>query len=219
MLLDGIVAATGPPPITGEDAMTESPEGRTTGADQARAQRRAAETVDTPTRLRADDHVRGPDDGAVLLVYGDYECPFTRVAYRHVQRLEDRGIPFRFVFRHFPLTEVHPHALSASLAAEAAARQTQFWAMHDLLFHRQQALRLHDLVHYAERLDLQIPQFNADAIDRHTLTRVRRDMSSGAELGVQGTPVLFLNGIRLVSYEFSDLVAVLGEPPATVASV
>lgn len=199
--------------------MTESHESRTTGTSPAATQRPAAETVDTPARLRADDHVRGPDDAPVLLVYGDYECPFTRVAYRHVQRLEDRGIPFRFAFRHFPLTEVHPHALSASLAAEAAARQNQFWAMHDRLFHRQQALRLHDLVHYAEQLDLRIPQFNSDALDRHTLARVRRDMSSGAELGVQGTPGLFLDGTRLESYQFDDLVAVLEQPPATVPSV
>ena len=163
----------------------------------------------TATDRYPDDHVRGPEDAPFLLLYGDYECPYTRLASRHVQQVEERGIPVRFVFRHFPLTEIHLHALSASLAAEAAARQGRFWAMHDLLFHRQKALGPHALVRYAQDLHLDIALFNSDALDRHTLARVRRDVGSGSELGVQGTPSLFLDGARLEAYGFDDLVAAL----------
>src|SRR5689334_18012370 len=81
------------------------------------------------------DHVRGDTDAPVILEYGDYECPYSRQAFRAIERVE-REIPVRFAFRHFPLTQIHPHALAASAAAEAAARQGRFWEMHELLFHR-----------------------------------------------------------------------------------
>src|ERR687892_552400 len=90
------------------------------------------------------DHVRG-FDGPTLLVFGDYECPYTRAAYRNVQSLEAQSIPFRFVFRHFPLVEIHPHALAAAEASEAAAAQERFWPMHELLFRRQKALERAEL--------------------------------------------------------------------------
>jgi protein-disulfide isomerase len=88
----------------------------------------------------AVDHVRGTSGGRLILEYGDYECPYSRRAYREIQAVEQElagGVCF--VFRHFPLTEIHPHALAASMAAEAAAVQGRFWDMHDLLFHRQKA--------------------------------------------------------------------------------
>ena len=96
----------------------------------------------------ARDHVRGPD-GQRLLVYGDYECPYTRAAYRVVQALERRGTTFRFAFRHFPLTQKHPHALIATIAAEAAAELGVFWPMHDALMKHQDALEPDDLRRYA----------------------------------------------------------------------
>src|SRR5215213_6275032 len=87
------------------------------------------------------DHTRGPTAGRAILEYGDYECPYSRQAFRAIERVErvrDGGV--RFAFRHFPLTEIHPHAFAAAAAAEAAALQGRFWEMHSLLFHRQHAL-------------------------------------------------------------------------------
>jgi len=101
------------------------------------------------------DHVRGPSGGRLLLEYGDYECPYSRMAYREIQRVERQlGDRMRFAFRHFPLTEIHPHALAASAAAEAASLQDRFWDMHELLFHGQDALEDDDLRRYAAELGL-----------------------------------------------------------------
>src|SRR6476646_11820572 len=92
------------------------------------------------------DHVRGEAGTPVILEYGDYECPFSRQAFRAIERVE-RELParVRFAFRHFPLTQIHPHALAAAAAAEAAARQGGFWEMHELLFRHQDALADDDL--------------------------------------------------------------------------
>src|SRR6478609_12138025 len=96
------------------------------------------------------DHVRGEAGTPVVLQYGDYECPYSRQAFRAIERVErELSGGIRFAFRHFPLTEIHPHALAASAAAEAAARQDRFWEMSDLLFHRQRALADEDLRGYA----------------------------------------------------------------------
>ena len=89
------------------------------------------------------DHVRGGADTRLLIEYGDYECPFSRQAYREIQRLEhELGDAMRFAFRHFPLTEIHPHAAAAAAAAEAAASQGRFWDMHDHLYHHQRLVLL-----------------------------------------------------------------------------
>jgi protein-disulfide isomerase len=143
------------------------------------------------------DHVRGPSASRVIVEYGDYECPYSRKAFRNIQRIEsqlDGGV--RFVFRHFPLTEIHPHALAASAAAEAAARQGRFWEMHELLFRRQQALEEDDLRRYAEELELDLAQFDSDRADAEVLARISRDVDSGLATGeVQGTPTLFIDGV------------------------
>ena len=95
-----------------------------------------------------------------LVEYGDYECPYSRMAFRVIQRLEPQlGGQLRFVFRHLPLTRIHPHALAAAHLAEAAALQGRFWPMHELLFGHQQALTDADLWRYADQLGL----------DRHRL--------------------------------------------------
>src|SRR5947209_15656799 len=103
------------------------------------------------------DHVRGPESGKLILEYGDYECPYSRAAYRSIEQIEAK-LPgeLRFAFRHFPLTEIHPHALAASLAAEAASSHARFWQMHDALFHRQKALEDDDLRRYATELGLDV---------------------------------------------------------------
>ena len=143
------------------------------------------------------DHVRGPAGAHLILEYGDYECPYSRAAYGEIQRVERAmrdGV--RFAFRHFPLTEIHPHALAASAAAEAAARQGHFWEMSDLLFHRQRALADEDLRGYAALLDLDAAAFQADRQRGAVQARIRRDVESGLDSGqVRGTPTLFIDGV------------------------
>jgi protein-disulfide isomerase len=143
------------------------------------------------------DHVRGPADGRLVLEYGDYECPFSRQAFRSIERVErlDPG-GIRFAFRHFPLTEIHPHAFAAAAAAEAAAFQGAFWKMHDLLFHRQRALEDDDLRSYAGELGLDVDRFERDRRGREAVARVTRDVASGDASGeVFGTPTLFVDGV------------------------
>lgn len=154
------------------------------------------------------DHVRGPAQAPLILEYGDYECPYSRAAYRSIQRLEaDLHGGVRFAFRHFPLTRIHPHALAAARAAEAAAAQGRFWEMHDLLFHRQKALEDGDLRRYADGLGLNLQRFDSDRNVEPVLERIRRDVSSGEASGeVQGTPTLFIDGVlHEGSYALPDL--------------
>jgi protein-disulfide isomerase len=158
------------------------------------------------------DHVRGPADVPVIVEYGDYECPFSRQAYRAIQRVEaELGGAVRFAFRHFPLTEIHPHALAASRAAEAAALQGRFWKMHDLLYHRQNALEDDDLRRYATEVGADVERFDRDRAGEAVLDRIERDFRSGLESGeVQGTPTLFIDGVvHLGGYDAETLLEVL----------
>src|SRR5882762_9084083 len=111
-------------------------------------------TLDLSVAVDATDHTRGVSGGRQLVVYGDFECPYTAAAMRDIGHLLERGAAFEVVFRHFPLREIHPHAQAAAEAAEAAARQDRFWEMHDLLFRNQLRLESEDLRRYAERLGL-----------------------------------------------------------------
>jgi protein-disulfide isomerase len=156
------------------------------------------------------DHVRG--SGLLEIVeYGDYECPYSRRAYSEIEYIEEL-VAIRFVFRHFPLTEIHPHALAASAAAEAAARQRHFWQMHELLFSRQQALEDLDLLAYADELHLDTERFLADARSDGVRARVRRDIESGLATGeVHGTPTLFIDGeLHRGSYDAGALLEAIG---------
>src|SRR2546430_2700474 len=141
------------------------------------------------------DHVRGPSGASVILEYGDYECPYSRAAFRAIEIVERQlGGGVRFAYRHFPLTEIHPHALAASAAAEAAALQQDFWLMHGALFHRQKALADDDLRRYAAELGLDAARFERERFGGQVLERVRRDVQSGLASGeVQGTPTLFID--------------------------
>jgi len=145
----------------------------------------------------AVDHVRGGSTGRLIVEYGDYECPYSRRAFREIERVErrlDQGV--RFAFRHFPLTEIHPHALAAAAAAEAAALQDQFWSMHKRLFHHQTALEDQDLRRYAAELELDVARFDSDRTSAAVLRRVGRDVESGLASGqVTGTPTLFIDGV------------------------
>jgi protein-disulfide isomerase len=158
------------------------------------------------------DHVRGAAGAPVILMYGDYECPYTRLAVREIERVEDelKG-NVRFAYRNYPLTEIHPHALASAQAAEAAALQGRFWEMHELLFHRQKALEDHDLHRYAVQLELDSERFERDRTGDAVLARVRRDVDSGDATGeVEGTPTLFINGaIHRGRYDLDALLSAL----------
>jgi protein-disulfide isomerase len=144
----------------------------------------------------AVDHVRGGPEGRLIVEYGDYECPYSRAAFRQIERVEAQlGDGVRFAFRHFPLTEIHPHALAASAAAEAAAVQGRFWELHELLFRRQRALDDSDLRGNAAEVGLDLERFDADRAGAGVLARIRRDVESGLASGeVLGTPTLFIDG-------------------------
>jgi protein-disulfide isomerase len=160
----------------------------------------------------AVDHVRGSETGRLIVEYGDYECPYSRQAFRAIERVESKlGDNVRFAFRHFPLTEIHPHALAAALAAEAAALQGRFWEMHEMLFHRQHALAGEDLRGYASELRLDVARFDNDRSGEVVLERVRRDVRSGDVSGeVRGTPTLFIDGVvHRGGYDVPTLLEVL----------
>jgi NhaA family Na+:H+ antiporter len=156
------------------------------------------------------DHVRGPEAAPLLVEYGDYECPYSWQAFREIERVE-RRVPrgVCFVFRYFPLTEIHPHALAA--AAEAAASQDRFWDMHERLFHGQNALEDEDLRRYARDLGLDGERFDEDRASEAVFARIRRDVESGFDSGeVRGTPTLFVNGsVYRGPYDAATLVEVL----------
>ena len=158
------------------------------------------------------DHVRGPESAPLLVEYGDYECPYSRQAFRAIERVErqlETGL--RFVFRHFPLTEIHPHALAAAAAAEAAANQDRFWEMSEALFHGQNALEDEGLRRYARDLGLNPERFDEDRTSEAVLARIRRDVKSGVDSGeVQGTPTIFVNGsVYRGPYKTAALMEVL----------
>jgi protein-disulfide isomerase len=143
------------------------------------------------------DHVRGSPAGRLILEYGDYECPYSRQAFHAIEQVERQlGGTMRFAFRHFPLSGIHPHALAAAAAAEAAALQGRFWDMHELLFHRQKALEDGDLRRYAVQLGLGPAVFDRDWASTAVADRIRRDVDSGLASGqVLGTPTLFIDGV------------------------
>jgi Na+/H+ antiporter NhaA len=162
------------------------------------------------------DHVRGPASALVTLVeYGDFECPFCGQAEPAVRELlADHG-DVRYVWRHLPLTDVHPHAQLASEAAEAAAEQGKFWEMHDTLFDHQSELQGRDLVRYAQELGLNVDRFRDDLRRRAGAARVAEDVDSADMSGVSGTPTFFINGRRHYgAYDIDTLRSAVKEAKA-----
>jgi protein-disulfide isomerase len=155
------------------------------------------------------DHLQGPRTApATLVEYGDFECPHCGRAYpivKAVQRL--MGPRLCFVYRHFPLTQMHPHAEPAAEAAEAAGAQRKFWEMHDLLFQRQDALEDEQLIEYADGLGLNAMRVTTELAAHVYRARVRADFMGGVKSGVNGTPTFFINGAR---YDASWDVETLG---------
>lgn len=148
--------------------------------------------------IQPDDHVEGsPQARYTLVEYGDYECPACGSLFQTIRQLHAKfGSDVRLVFRHYPLSGIHPHAEMAAEAAEAAAAQGRFWEMHDLLFEHQDALRTRDLYKYCDRLGLDSRRFRTELKQHKHEDKVREDFRRGVANGVYGTPGLFMNGIR-----------------------
>ena len=143
------------------------------------------------------DHIRGPEAAPVTVVeYGDFECPFCGLAEPAIRELLAGFGDVRYVWRHLPLTDVHPHAQLAAEAAEAAAAQKAFWEMHDILLRHQDALRPSDLVGYAAALGLNVERFARDLRKHAYTSRVAEDVDTADLSGVSGTPTFFVNGQR-----------------------
>ena len=176
---------------------------------RARALLGAADTI-TDLAVPVDperDHVRDADQALVTLVeYGDYECPYCGEAEPVIRELLAGYGDLRYVWRHLPLTDVHPHALLAAEGAEAAARQGKFWQMHDQLLAHQDALTAEDLIRYAGGLGLDTGRFTADLCRHAGDVEIAEDLDSAGLSGVSGTPSFFVNGKRhRGAYDISTL--------------
>ena len=167
------------------------------------------------------DHIRGPDQAIVTIVeYGDFECPYCGQAEPVLRELLAGHGDVRYVWRHLPLNDVHPHAQLAAEAAEAAAGQGAFWAMHDLLLSHQDALLMPDLIRYATEAGLDPGRFRDQLASRAGAARVAEDVDSADLSGVSGTPTFFINGRRHYgSYDIAALTtAVRAAKAASLAS-
>ena len=165
-------------------------------------------TFELTIPVTATDHLIGPEHAPVTVTeYGDFECPNCKQAAPAVKLLlRQFNGRIRFCFRHFPLEEVHPHALHAAEAAECAGGQGKFWPMHDALFESQPHLKLHQLRSYAERLELDMTRYTAEMQDQVYLQRIREHIQGGRESGVRATPTFFINrGIQDVSFGLGSL--------------
>jgi protein-disulfide isomerase len=158
------------------------------------------------------DHQLGPQDAPVTLVeYGDYECPACGMAYPVTKMLivhfQDR---LRFVFRNFPLAQIHPHAQAAAETAEFAAEQGRFWDMHDALYENQAQMGLPLFPALAEALGLSSDELAEALSSGRYRAKVRDDFMGGVRSGVNGTPTFFINGRRHDgSFGYQALVAAI----------
>ncbi|WP_088347011.1 MULTISPECIES: DsbA family protein [Rhodomicrobium] len=165
------------------------------------------------------DHIIGNPDPLVTLVeYGDYQCPFCGQAHVVVSELiRQFGPELRYVFRHFPITTIHPHAGLAAEAAEAAGAQGKFWEMHNMLYTHQEALDPPSLTRYAGLLGLDLPRFTSELAQHVHAPRVREDFISGVRSGVNGTPCFFINGVRHDgAWDFETLAVAIAAASAPV---
>ena len=145
------------------------------------------------------DHIEGPMSAALTLVeYGDYQCPYCGAAYPEVKKVQkELGSELRFVFRNFPLTNMHEHAMNAAETAEAASAQGKFWPMHDFLYEHQATLGDHSVaLGYAKRLGLDTQRFEREIAQHVYQKRIKDDFMGGVRSGVNGTPTFYVNGVR-----------------------
>ena len=142
------------------------------------------------------DHVDGPGSAAIELVeYGDYQCPHCGAAYPIIKKIQKEfGEQIRFVYRNFPLTEIHHLAMPAAIAAEAAGLQGKYWEMHDAIFEHQKYLSVSALYKFAQEVGVDVEKFKTDIQDQALQDLVETDFESGVRSGVNGTPSFFING-------------------------
>ena len=160
----------------------------------------------------AIDHIRGLASAPVTMIeYGDFECPSCVQAHGAMAiMLAHFGSRVRFVFRHFPLREVHPHAELAAEASEAAAAQGQFWPMYDTLMAHSSHLKSKHLLDYANQLGLDIARYENEMKDHVYLQRVQEHIHIGQQLGIRATPAFYVNGVFTdVSFGLQHLQAAI----------
>jgi protein-disulfide isomerase len=159
--------------------------------------------------VTSDDHAQGAERAPITLVeYGDYECPDCGRAYPIVKLVQKHfGARLRFVFRNFPLNQIHPNAESAAETAEFAATHQRFWEMHDGIFENQETIGTPLLLTLAKTIGLSAPQLQSALETEQYAARVRQDFLGGVKSGVNGTPTFFINGRRHDEpYDYDDLV-------------
>lgn len=168
--------------------------------------------ADLKVPVTSADHIRGPQDAPVTLVeYGDYECPYCAASHFVVMAVQDRfGDQVRFVFRNFPLTEIHPLAEPAAESAEAAGAHGHFWEMHDGIYENRDRLGVPLLVALGEAVGVTHEEL-ADALQNHRFVdKIQRDFAGGVNSGVTGTPAFFINGQRHTGkYDLPHLAAAI----------
>ncbi len=147
-------------------------------------------------QVSENDHIDGKKDASIELVeYGDYQCPYCGEAYPIVKHIQEQlGRNLKFVFRNFPLKKIHPDAVMAAVASEAADLEGKYWEMHDLLYENQRRLNPHSLLDYANELKLNMDEFENDLVDPRLEKKVMDDFYSGLRSGVNATPTFFING-------------------------
>lgn len=180
-----------------------------------RPESRITPVTETERLVRADDAIAGPAEAAVTVVeFGDFQCPACGSLHPILQQVKQNntGAPVRFVYRHFPLINIHEHAQLAAEAAVAAQQQGKFWEYHDLLFANQTKLARVDLESYASSLGLHLDEFKR-ALDDHTYRdAVQQDRADGDAIGVNATPTLFINNVQFTGqYSISSLQAAIDE--------
>ncbi|HKO81482.1 MAG TPA: DsbA family protein [Chitinophagaceae bacterium] len=150
--------------------------------------------------VNSNDHIFGGPGALIELVeYGDYECPYCGRAYPIVKDIQQQlGNDIKFVFRDFPLSNIHPHAFSAALATEAAGLQGKFWEMHDIIFENQKTLDTENIFGFAGQLGLDIEHFKNDIQQKSLIDKVEKDFESGIRSGVNRTPTFFINGEKFI---------------------
>jgi protein-disulfide isomerase len=158
------------------------------------------------------DHLQGnPDSDLVIVEYGDYQCPYCGAAYPVLKEMmKEFGNQIQFVFRNFPLSEIHEYASSAAIAAEAANLQGKFWEMHDAIYENQEYLNEPFLLELAERIGLNLEKFKTDIQKTELENKINSDFESGVISGVNGTPSFFVNGKKF-NGNAEDLLQLIGE--------
>lgn len=158
------------------------------------------------------DHIQGKKDADIVIVeYGDYQCPYCGAAYPILKEMMTKyGKQIKFIFRNFPLSEMHQYARPAAIVAEAAALQGKFWEMHDAIYENQRLLSEPFLLELVEKLELDPHQFNVDIKKSELATKVDSDFESGILSGVNGTPSFFVNG-RKFNAGAEDLLQLMSE--------